>query len=169
VLSFWIVAGIYLMHISYSLVEGMFTWRELTEGRAFHRFIARGPSNQQINEYVNLHAFNYSRFFAPTMSVAAVLLLALGARLAVGSWNNLGKVLKNVQHPFHATLGLVFFGFFITISPAFLAGLLSQDLSVHTIIWAPPDGLNGRAILNGALGSIMVLLAGRVEGSALEK
>jgi hypothetical protein len=159
VVSFWIVAGIYLWQLGQSLIIGMLALRELLEGRAFQRFLAGGPSAPQIFNYFQLHSVHYQRSFVPIMSVVVVLVFGLGVRLATGSWKSIGTFLTSFERPIRATLGLVVLGFLMTVWPAFLPGLLSAVPSVHMRIWVPPDGLTARAIVNVIIVVIMVLFS----------
>ncbi len=156
---FWIVASTYFFQVGYSVVVAVLALRELMEGRAFRRFLAEGPSAQQITNYFQSHSLHYPRLFIPTMSVVLLLACVLGLRLAAGNWKTLGTFLKSFERPIRAALRLVVLGSLITVLPAFLPAMLGADHSFHRGLWLPPDGWDGRAIAIVALVLCMVALA----------
>lgn len=161
VLLFWIVYGVYLSQVAYSLIFVILCFRELMDGRAFSHFMNHAPSIQQINAYINLHSHFYSRPLFHLTSVLTALIFIVFVRSVAGSWKYFHTFKRSFDRPVCPALGLIVLGLIVTILPAFLPGLLSPIASVHGKIWAPPDGTVGRAAVNVALVLVMVLLARR--------
>jgi hypothetical protein len=159
--SFWVVAVLYLLQAAYSLTYVFLCLRELFEGRSFQRFMAGNPSVQQMYVYLNLQDRYHWQLFAPITSTVVGLLFILAARLATGSWKNVGRFIRSFERPIRTTLGLVTFGLLITVLPAFLPGMFSAIPAVRTRVWVPPDGMTGRATISVVLVLAMVLLARR--------
>ncbi len=142
VVSFWIVAGLYLLQVGQSLVIGMLAWRELLDGRAYQHFLAAGPSGRQItNYYLQWHSRLYPRPFVPIMSIVVVLVSGLGVRLATGNWKSIGAFLTSCERPI---LHFAVVGWSWT-SPNCLARLFARDVECSSFRSWENLGASGRS------------------------
>jgi hypothetical protein len=119
VVLFWIVAGIYLFQIVYSLIILILTWRARHELREYARLFSEAVSVGLIRgDALDWH-LDFYRPDPRALSIAAILVFILGARLAVGSWKGVGASIRSFEPAIWAMTGLVVLGLVVIFLPAF--------------------------------------------------
>jgi hypothetical protein len=158
VILFWLVTCIYLFQVVYSLIAGLRVWRSMSEMREMQgelsQLLSQGAPLGQIYRIFDAHSYP-PVFSVLTLSIVALLVFILGARLVAGSWQRFSAIIKIFERPTHAvlvTLGLVVLGHVATLSPAYVSGF-HED-------WAW-NYLTGLPVVNDALVLSMALLARR--------
>ena len=162
VLLFWIVAGIYLFQVAFSLVCGILGLRQMLEWRDFVRLIAaHAPIGQIYQTFSSRKYLGHLGLYGVFMlSIVAGLVFILGARLAKGNWKGVGASIGSFARPIRTALGLVVPGLVVTLLPAFVlhcntAWKIRVAATYH-------DGYAvAQAAVNISLVLIMVLLARR--------
>ena len=145
VLSFWIVAGLYLFLVVYSLICGILALRQVLEMRGVQRLIAAGADSEHILDH--MRTFYYlPRSFAPMMSTVVVAVFVLGVRLATRSWTGIDRFIRRFERPIRTALVLVVLGLALGLLPDFLASVLPS----HKIV--SPGGITVYADLNCTYG-----------------
>jgi hypothetical protein len=125
-LSFWIVAGIYLFQVVSSLVFGLLNLRQLIEQRGLRRLIAEGADPGRVINHVSWFYY-LPRSIAPMLSLAVVMLFVLGVRWAAGSWKGFGVFLSSFKRPVRTALGLLLLGLVMALLPDVLASFLPPE------------------------------------------
>jgi len=149
---FWIVAGIYVFQVVFSLVCGILVLRHTLEMRDFQRLVVlRTSTLDQVYQAFSSH-YDPPLSFAPTLSIVMVLVFILGVRWAVGSWRGFGAFLRSFEHPIRTALGLVVLGNVAIHLPHILSGFQMDG------VW---DNLADLPVVNDVLVLVMVFLARR--------
>ena len=156
VVLFWVVACIYLLRVVWLLVRSidllMFGlerggFRALG-GVAGHALRLLTPGNPSFLDYRYWH-----RYWDLEWSVVLVVVFIFVARLAIGSWKDIGAFIRHFEHPIRTGIGLVLFGCVLPFLPAsFICFLTRNEFGQYVSV-------AGMAAANFVLVVNMVLLA----------
>ena len=151
VVSFWIVAGIYLCQAAFALVVGVGLFREMLFQRKLIRLIHyRTASLNQIYDFlVSSHGTPLS--LTLELSLLVVLVFILGARLGAGSWKRLENLIRIFKRPILPALGLAGLGVALTLLPEFAEAYRGRN---HVPLAAY---LNGAGAVNAEVSIVLVL------------
>jgi hypothetical protein len=152
VILFWVVAGMYLFQVVFSLVGWILVLRQRLEIREFQRLIALRPPVYQIYYQAFNSHYHPPRSFTPMLSIVVVLVYILGGRLATGSWKRFGATIKIFERPVRTSLNLVLLGLVVTFLPGFFLSEPGPTMAGYLVAW---DAVNVVLVLS------MVLLARR--------
>jgi hypothetical protein len=136
VFVFWLVAGMFVMQVAFSLVTGVLYLHFRVR---FGAWLRHGPDS-----VVQMYGwFNPSVYMSPQFQLNGVILLVMVfiicARLAFGEWKRFNMFIRCFEHPFRTALCLTALGLFSTTLPALTSPFLngfpysSARLEAHSL------------------------------------
>ncbi len=124
-LAFWIVAGVYVLHVGSSLVFGFLNLLQEMAHRGFWSLIADGADSRDVLHHAGWIGFcHLPASFAPQTSLALIVVFVLCVRLAAGNWTGFGAVIRGFERPVQAAVVFIGLGHVLAFLPYFLFSLL---------------------------------------------
>jgi len=158
--SFWMVAGIYLLQVGYSLSLAMLGLGQTLAERLLRPFMmgSGSPVAHFMRHVIYTDGGLLSVYYSPpeiTPTLRALLVVVLVARLAARNWMGFGGFVRSFERPVRTALDLVVLGLVSLLSPE-----VTRDFAGYSRM--ANDGLlAGMAAVNVVLVLGMVLLARR--------
>jgi hypothetical protein len=144
-LSFWIVAGVYVLHVGSSLVFGLLNLLKEMAHWGFWRLLADGANIRDSLHHICWIDFcNLPGSFAPQTSLALIMVFVLCVRLAAGNWTGFGAVIRSFKRPIRAAVVFIGLGHVLAFLPYFLFSLLPPGKHALPLAYflRPPHSTN---------------------------